>query len=109
MVDRSNRARISSARSVAIELVENLPAIEQWRATLTEKQRRRRIHPLSNVAAWRKATAGKIARAGDRVKAAGATWRRFVTLMEALPADQAAPLWEAAKQDIVDRGNRPYT
>ena len=28
-----------------------------------------------------------------RVKAAGVAWRRFVTLMEALPADQARALW----------------
>ena len=86
-----------STRSVAIELHENIFAIEAWRATLTEKQRRRLVHPLSNVRAWRQATAGTTARADDRVKAAGAAWRRFVTLMEMLPADQAAPLWQQAQ------------
>jgi hypothetical protein len=31
------------------------------------------------------------------VKAAAAVWRHFVQLMEALPADQAAPLWQVAQ------------
>jgi hypothetical protein len=87
-----------STRSVAIELHENIDAIEQWRTTLTEKQRRRRIHPLSNVAAWRKATGSRsrTARADDRVRAAAAAWRRFVSCVEALPPDQAAPFWQTA-------------
>ena len=38
-------------RSLAIELNENAPAIEDWRATLTERRRKRLIHPLSNVRA----------------------------------------------------------
>ena len=46
-----------SVRSVAIELHENAAAIEVWRATLPEKQRRRLVHPLSNVRRWRAATA----------------------------------------------------
>jgi hypothetical protein len=45
-----------SVRSVAIELAENLSAIEAWRATLPERQRRRLIHPLSNVRRWKAAT-----------------------------------------------------
>jgi hypothetical protein len=47
-----------SVRSAALDLVEHLAEIEAWRATLSEKRRRRQLkHPLSNVAAWRKATA----------------------------------------------------
>jgi hypothetical protein len=42
-----------SARSVAIELHENANAIEAWRETLPEKQRKRLVHPLSNVRRWR--------------------------------------------------------
>jgi hypothetical protein len=38
-----------SVRSVAIELAENIEAIEQWRATLDERTRRRLVHPLSNA------------------------------------------------------------
>jgi hypothetical protein len=45
-----------SVRSVAIELYENIQAIEAWRATLPERQRKRLIHPLSNVRRWRAAT-----------------------------------------------------
>jgi hypothetical protein len=45
-----------SVRSVAIELNENVRAIEAWRATLSDKKRKRLIHPLSNMRAWRKAT-----------------------------------------------------
>jgi hypothetical protein len=42
-----------SVRSVAIELAENITAIEQWRSTLDERTRRRLVHPLSNVARWK--------------------------------------------------------
>jgi hypothetical protein len=45
-----------SVRSVAIELFENIAAIEAWRGTLRERQRRRLIHPLSNVRRWRAST-----------------------------------------------------
>jgi hypothetical protein len=31
------------------------------------------------------------------VKAAAYAWRHFVELMEALPADQAVPLWQTAQ------------
>jgi hypothetical protein len=44
-----------SVRSVAIELHENISAIEVWRSTLSEKDRRRLVHPLSNVRRWRAA------------------------------------------------------
>jgi DNA-directed RNA polymerase specialized sigma24 family protein len=84
-----------SVRSTALELHENIAAIEAWRTTLTEKQRRRRIHPLSNVAAWRKATQHKNKYADDTQRAAAIAWRRFVSCVEALPPDQAAPLWQA--------------
>jgi hypothetical protein len=89
-----------STRSVAIELHENISSIEQWRATLTDKQRRRCVHPLSNVSAWRKATQNKPKCADDAVKAAAAAWRRFVSCVEALPPDQAAPFWQAAQAAI---------
>jgi hypothetical protein len=45
-------AMAKSVRSVAIELHENAKAIEAWRATLPERQRRRLVHPLSNVRRW---------------------------------------------------------
>ena len=46
-----------SVRSVAIELAENIDAIEAWRSTLDERARRRLVHPLSNVRRWRASTA----------------------------------------------------
>jgi hypothetical protein len=56
---------------------------------------------LSNVAAWKKATAQpKTKCADDGVKAAAAAWRRFVSCVEALPPDQAAPLWQTAQAAI---------
>ncbi len=80
-----------STRSVALELNENIAAIEAWRSTLTEKQRRRCVHPLSNVRRWRSATAQ--AKSIDAHRAATAAWRRFVACVEMLSPDQAAPLW----------------
>jgi hypothetical protein len=87
-----------SVRSSALDLVEHLAEIEAWRATLSEKRRRQLKHPLSNVAAWRKATqqAADPLR-DDPVKAAEAAWHRFTALAKALPADQAAPLWATAQ------------
>jgi hypothetical protein len=70
-----------STRSVAILLHENATAIEEWRATLPERQRRRLIHPLSNCLQ-------------DLKREAMRAWRRFVSLARLLPPDQAAPLWQ---------------
>jgi len=55
-----------STRSVAIELHENAKAIEVWRATLPERQRRRLVHPLSNVRRWRHSTETSASSKGDR-------------------------------------------
>jgi hypothetical protein len=46
-----------STRSVTIELAENIEAIEAWRNTLPERQRKRLVHPLSVTRRWRAATA----------------------------------------------------
>jgi len=94
-----------SVRSVALELNENIAAIEAWRSTLSHREQRRCVHPLSNVRRWRKATTpAPIApdTANDPVKAATAAWRRFVTSMELLPPDQAAPLWQAAQAHAIE-------
>jgi hypothetical protein len=86
-----------STRSVAIELHENANAIEAWRATLPERQRKRLVHPLSNVRRWRAATAHGTGKCpADLKRDAMAAWRRFVSCMRSLPADQAEPLWQAA-------------
>jgi hypothetical protein len=80
-----------STRSVAIELNENIAAITAWRATLSEKQQRRLVHPLSNVARWKRATTAR--KSPDIAEQATAAWQRCAALIEALPPDQAAPLW----------------
>jgi hypothetical protein len=86
-----------SVRSVAIELHENAKAIETWRATLPERQRKRLVHPLSNVRRWRSSLNHGRDRCPQDVKRdALAAWRRFVSCIGMLPADQAAPLWQAA-------------
>ena len=84
-----------STRSVALELIEHLPAIEAWRASLTDKERRRCVHPLSNVRRWRTATAPKMK--PDAVATAEAAWTHFASCMDALLPDQAAPFWREAQ------------
>jgi hypothetical protein len=87
-----------STRSVAIELAESIEAIEQWRSTLPEKQRRRLTHPLSNVRRWRASTAHGNGRSPtDLRRDARQALARFCALTRALPADQAAPLWATAQ------------
>jgi hypothetical protein len=90
-----------SVRSVAIELHENAKAIEAWRATLPERQRKRLVHPLSNVRRWKAATGQYQAqhqaqRFRDAKWEAEFHWKRFVACVQALPPDQAAALWEIA-------------
>jgi hypothetical protein len=85
---------------LAIELHKNAKAIEAWRATLPERQRRRLIHPLSNVRRWRAATTHNGKCPTDLKRDAVAAWRRFVACVSALPFDQAAPLRQAALGEI---------
>ena len=85
-----------SVRSVAIELAENIEAIEQWRSTLDERTRRRLVHPLSNVRRWRAATArGNGKCPADLRRDARAAWARFCALTMELPVDEARPLWQS--------------
>jgi hypothetical protein len=89
-----------SVRSVAIELHENANAIEAWRATLSEKQRRRLVHPLSNVRRWRAATQSNGKCPQNLKREAAAAWRRFVACVQALPPNEAAPIWQAVLADV---------
>jgi hypothetical protein len=86
-----------SVRSVAIELAEHGDEITAWRDSLPERQRKRLVHPLSNVRRWQKATAPK-AKPDALVKAEMAR-QRFVACVEALPADQSRPLWAAVQAE----------
>jgi hypothetical protein len=87
-----------SVRSVAIELYENIDAITAWRATLPERQRRRLVHPLSNVRRWRAATTYNGKSPADYKMEAVAAWKKFLACVAQLPADQAAPLWQMVYQ-----------
>jgi hypothetical protein len=94
-------AMAKSVRSVAVELYENCAQIEAWRASLPERQRKRLVHPLSNVRRWRASLNhgnGKCPQ--DFKRDAVAAWRRFVACVEMLPPDQAAPLWQAALAEV---------
>jgi hypothetical protein len=76
-------------------LHENATAIEEWRASLPERQRRRLVHPLSNVRAWRASTVnGNRKCLQDLKREAMRAWRRFVSCARLLPPDQAASLWQ---------------
>jgi hypothetical protein len=85
-----------SVRSVSIELHENCAQIEAWRATLPERQRKRLVHPLSNVRRWKAATQSNGKCPADLKRNALTAWRRFICCMKALPYNEAAALWEAA-------------
>jgi hypothetical protein len=87
-----------SVRSVCIELHENINAITRWRATLSEKQRNRLVHPLSNVRRWKAATMPEGKSPNDFKMEARAAWRRFLHCVSMLPpADQVA-MWQMVHQ-----------
>jgi hypothetical protein len=92
---------LAVSEQVAIELHENAKAIEAWRAILPERQRRRLVHPLSNVRRWRRETQQGTEPHHSDVAPALAAWRRFVSCVESLPARQTAPLWEIALPEVL--------
>ena len=78
-----------SVRSVAIELHENIDAITAWRATLSERQRRRLVHPLSNVRRWKAATMPEGKSLTHLRCDARAALKHFLTCLRKLPATEA--------------------
>jgi len=99
-----------STRSMAIELAENIEAIEAWRSTLPEKQRRRLVHPLSNVARWKAATAPNGKSPQDLRRDAKAALTHFRSCVMALPADEARVLWRLiAAEATVHISQHSYT
>jgi len=91
-----------SLRSVAIEMHENIDAIEQWRTTLTDKQRRRLRGPLQNVRRWKRETGQTQSNRTNAVARAEAAWRSFVSALAALPADEAVSLKATAAEFLRD-------
>jgi hypothetical protein len=91
----------ASVRSAAITMYENIQAIEAWRETLSEKERRSFNHPLSNVKRWKLVTAhGPGKSPQDLKRDATAAWRRFIACTKALPQDQAEPLLQIARAEL---------
>jgi hypothetical protein len=86
-----------SVRSVAIELHEDIAEVNAWRETLSDKERRRLIHPLSNVRRWRAATELK---APDPALGANRAWRRFKFYVKALPRAQAELILQIARSEL---------
>jgi len=90
-----------STRSHVIEMFENIVAIEAWRATLPDKQRRRLRGPQINVRRWRASTVNGNGKCLiDLKREAMRAWRRFVDCAQALPADQARSLWQAVLAEV---------
>ena len=83
-----NRPMPKATRYWCLRLHENLGAIEEWRATLPETKRAKLVNPLSVCRAWLRATAHP--RSVDPHRTAVLAWRRFVSCVQALPADQAS-------------------
>src|SRR5262245_53470638 len=83
-----------STRSHAIELHENISAIEARRSTLTEQRRRRMQGPQHNVLQWRRETGQVQSKRSNAIAKAETAWKRFVACVETLPPDQAMPLWQ---------------
>jgi hypothetical protein len=74
-------------RSVAVELAEHADQITEWRNSLPERQRKHLIHPLSVTRRWRATTQPNGKSAQDLRRDALAGWRRFISCVQALPAD----------------------
>src|SRR5262249_22742346 len=86
----------ASLRSAALEMHQHVGEIETWRATLTDKQRQRLAGPLQNVRGWRAATAPRSTQ--NALAMAQAAWDRFRALANALPPEEAAPLWMTVQE-----------
>jgi hypothetical protein len=84
----------SSDRSYAVALHENIGSITAWRASLSDKDRSRLVSPQSNVKRWRTATGQRCSRQCDLRADAMKHWRRFLSVMRALPQGQAEQLWQ---------------
>lgn len=82
-------------------MIDHLPEIERWREAVGDKRRQTLTNPVSNVRAWRRET-GKTKNTRDALAKAEIAWRRFVACVEALPPDQAAPLWQEAQAQAAE-------
>ena len=94
-------------RSWTLDLNQNILAVlQQWRAPLTDRERKRLTNPQSIVRRWRKDTAPihKAGGAGSPLRTATAAWGRFVVSVRALSLDDARPLWRAVYEEAARSG-----
>jgi hypothetical protein len=83
-----------STRTWALQLHENFGAIVAWRATLSDRERRKLRNPQSNVRGWRRSTGYIPHKCRDDLRVrATAHWWPFVRSMSALPPEQRLVLW----------------
>src|SRR5262249_31389786 len=95
--------------SWAVTLHENALAIEQWRSSLSERERKRLVNPQSVVRRWQKETRTALGNGKcptDLKREAKAASRRFVWCVKALPTDEAAPLWQAVLTEVAALGSQ---
>jgi hypothetical protein len=90
------------ARWSAVDLVENLGAVEAWRNSLPAQQRKLLIHPLANLRRWRRSLTPKPE--PDRVAQAEAAFARFIACIKALPKDEAAAILRKIAPDFLRVG-----
>jgi hypothetical protein len=90
-------------------LAEHSDAITKWRNRLPERQKRRLIHPLSVTRRWKASLAHDNSKSPQDLKRnAAAAWRRFVNCVEALPAEQAVPLWQMVQAQAMESKGIQY-
>ena len=87
----------AATRSWALELHSNHDAISTWLSNLDNQKRKLLKHPQSIVVRWRAATQSNGKCPQDLRRDATAAWKKFVSCLEALPPDEAAPLWREAQ------------
>ena len=75
-----------SPRSAVLEMHENVSAIETWRSTLTDKQRRRLQGPLQNVRRWKRETGQVQKQTNQCGSESGSCLASFCFLYESLAA-----------------------
>jgi hypothetical protein len=88
----------NTTRKRIVTLTENAAAIEAWRATLPQCERDRIGNAEHMIRRWQaslKNGHGKCLAYVRRDAIVG--WRKFVSSIAMLPADQAAPLWAMVK------------
>jgi hypothetical protein len=93
---------IKATRSYSISLHENAEAIEAWRLSLPERERRL-VNPQSVVRRWRKETRQPSEGPSQNrlaVAIARSSWKRFATAMQTLPPDERQSLWHEVSAEI---------